>query len=316
MKRREEEKQEFKLHYSDSSEQYPIIIDSDDELTIHPTKTTDTLKNSNEISFTGPQLTYRLNNLKSYSGSPNVGVIKLSDIIQSNIKSAIMTTYQLDIDWLLYNFPILKEIPVMIVHGQSELFYKCELPLSFHIKKAHLPLAYGCCHGKIMILKYPDFIRVVVSTANLLSIDYDRKTQGLWVQDFPKLNQPAEPISPLAIDFKSTLEDYLISLGLKTNFLVEYSFEDVRVVLVTSVPGYHKGEKLFSYGHMKIRKWLSNEVKSQMDKSTLIAQFSSMGSLSKNWLEEFIESLIPSSSISKETKKIDKKPKKKFLMIM
>lgn len=47
---------------------------------------------------------------------------------------------------------------------------------------------YGFYFSKNEInqIEYDSFLRVVVSTANLLAIDYDQKTQGLWVQDFPK----------------------------------------------------------------------------------------------------------------------------------
>lgn len=36
-----------------------------------------------------------------------------------------------------------------------------------------------------MLLVYPKGVRVVVHTANLIHVDWNNKTQGLWMQDFP-----------------------------------------------------------------------------------------------------------------------------------
>lgn len=110
--------------------------------------------------------------------------------------------------------------------------------------------------------EYPTFLRVAVSTANLLSFDYERKTQvsqrsskkltydqGIWYQDLPKIEKntdskkrtreevEAEELSKIALDFKETLIDYVTQLGLDASFLENYSYAGITVLLVTSVPG-------------------------------------------------------------------------------
>jgi len=261
--------------------------------------------------WVAPQLTYHLNFLKGHSTQENEGSIKLSNIIMPSALSAILTTYQLDLDWLLHKFPILKEIPVMIVHSHKNLTFECNIPSQLHLKQPPLPIAYGCCHGKIMLIKYSNFLRVAVSTANLLSFDYDRKTQGIWVQDFPKMDTKQDPKSEIAIDFISTLEDYLTLLGLKAAFLRDYSFENVKVVLVTSVPGYHQKEKLMKYGHMKVRKYLSSHpIPTEFEAVPVVGQVSSIGALSKTWMNEFGVSFAGSFENTTTTTKKDAHEKK------
>ena len=38
----------------------------------------------------------------------------------------------------------------------------------------------------------PDTLRVAITTANLIQKDYERKTQGIWLQDFPKKKKKYE----------------------------------------------------------------------------------------------------------------------------
>lgn len=44
---------------------------------------------------------------------------------------------------------------------------------------------YGTQHAKMMILKFSAGVRVVVLTANFVSMDVRGKSQGVWYQEFP-----------------------------------------------------------------------------------------------------------------------------------
>lgn len=121
------------------------------------------------------------------------------------------------------------------------------------------------------------------------------------MQDFPKITPrtTTKEESALTIDFKSTLSDYLRTMDLDAKFLSEFSFEDVKIVLITSVPGYHSKGSLNKYGHMKVRHWLSKEppLENQHKISPVIAQASSIGSLTCAWLDsEFAVSFSPPKS--------------------
>lgn len=53
------------------------------------------------------------------------------------------------------------------------------IPELKHMKliRPTMRLQYGHNHGKSFILFYKDKVRIAITTANLINIDYDRKTQ-------------------------------------------------------------------------------------------------------------------------------------------
>lgn len=56
------------------------------------------------------------------------------------------------------------------------------------------------------------------------------------------------------------MKDYLKHLKVPYDFnLSFYDFSKVSVKLVTSVPGVHSASNLYKYGHMKLRKILSDQ---------------------------------------------------------
>eukprot|EP01127_Copromyxa_protea_P015473 TRINITY_DN445_c0_g2_i1.p1 TRINITY_DN445_c0_g2~~TRINITY_DN445_c0_g2_i1.p1 ORF type:complete len:404 (+),score=70.64 TRINITY_DN445_c0_g2_i1:94-1212(+) len=245
---------------------------------------------------------FQLNHLKGFGTKANFQSVKITELIEPTAKSAILTTYHMDLEWLLSTCPVLKNIPVMLIHSHKGYSYDGVEPRMLHMKQPPLPVPYGLCHGKIMLIKYESFLRVVVSTANLTDSDYHRKTQGIWHSDFPKIfpkgnekkrgREEEEEMTDLAKDFVSTLRDYITRLGVNdTEFLDDYSFNSVNILLVTSVPGYHKKKDIEKYGHMKLRKWLAKfPLDDDLKNSPITAQFSSIGSLSRNWVSEFITS--------------------------
>lgn len=65
-----------------------------------------------------------------------------------------------------------------------------------------------------MLLVYPTGVRVIVHTANLISVDWNNKSQGLWMQDFPWKDQ-----NNFGKDggFENDLVDYLSALKVQMN---------------------------------------------------------------------------------------------------
>jgi hypothetical protein len=102
--------------------------------------------------------------------------------------------------------------------------------------------------------------------------DYHRKTNGIWVQDFPRRANPKAPqTTELAIDFYNTLYDYLGRCNERRAYLEDYDYSAVRVVLITSIPGFHPSPE--RYGHAKVRYWLSrNCLEADCRDTKLVAQ--------------------------------------------
>lgn len=51
-----------------------------------------------------------------------------------------------------------------------------------------LPLAYGSHHTKMVLLVHRRGLRVAILTGNFIRADWDAKTQGIYVQDFPRVS--------------------------------------------------------------------------------------------------------------------------------
>lgn len=151
-----------------------------------------------------------------------------------------------------------------------------------------------------MILHFETGLRIVIHTANMVSSDWNSKTQGFWVS--PILSKTTGQ-STCKTNFKNDLLEYLNEYKLSSiknwcSLLNEYDFSPINVYLIGSVPGRHLNNNRTSFGHMKLRKVLkSSEYGPSEECMTwpIVCQFSSIGSLGKNpenWLEsQFLSSL-------------------------
>jgi tyrosyl-DNA phosphodiesterase-1 len=157
-----------------------------------------------------------------------------------------------------------------------------------------------------MLLVYSRGVRVVVHTANLIYVDWNNKTQGLWMQDFPvKEKKDIGKTSP----FEDDLVEYLEALewsgcnatlpqfgDVKINaaYFRRFDYSSASVRLVASVPGYHKGTRLKKWGHMKLRTILQEQCfENEFQGSPLVYQGYAAGnaipSPQKNVEKEFLK---------------------------
>lgn len=81
--------------------------------------------------------------------------------------------------------------------------------MNWILHKPPLPISYGTHHSKAMLLIYASGIRVIVHTANLIYVDWNNKSQGLWMQDFPWKDQNSPKTGG---GFENDLIDYLTAL--------------------------------------------------------------------------------------------------------
>ncbi|CAI9259257.1 unnamed protein product [Lactuca saligna] len=262
--------------------------------------------------------TFRLMKVKGLQPWANTSSVSIADVIQGNVVIAVLSNYMVDIDWLMSACPNLKNIPhVLVVHGESDgrqanmKKHKLENWI-FH--KPSLPIAWGTHHSKAMFLVYPEGVRIIVHTANLIYVDWNNKSQGLWMQDFPLKNQDC---LNKGSGFETDLIDYLSALkwpefsvklpelgniSFNSSFFKRFDYSSATVRLIGSVPGYHTGSNIKKWGHMKLRSILQDCVfDKEFQNSPLIYQFSSLGSLDEKWMSEFAFSM--SSGVSDDNKK-------------
>lgn len=244
--------------------------------------------------------------------------LTFSDLLNGDFSHCILTNYMIDLNWLLQQSDRLLDANVILVHGErspeshSSLRDMCAaLNPKIHVTQPPLPIQFGTHHSKMMVLFYPTGIRIVICTANFIPSDWENKTQGIWVKDFPLKTATA----PTTSVFETDLITYLSSLGpsveAQTQHVKRFDFSRANVHLVYSIPGYHKGQGIENstnfgiffnsridmkkFGHLRIKELLGT-CDTDAD-STLVAQFSSLGSISEKYLNEFTQSF--QSKVSK-----------------
>ncbi|XP_031397042.1 tyrosyl-DNA phosphodiesterase 1 isoform X1 [Punica granatum] len=262
-------------------------------------------------------LTFQLMRVQGLPTWANTSAVSISDVIQGDIVLSILSNYMVDIDWLIPACPALAKVPhVLVVHGEGDGtldHMKRRKPANWILHKPPLPISYGTHHSKAMLLVYPRGVRVIVHTANLIYVDWNNKSQGLWMQDFPWKDQNSPK---KGCGFEDDLVDYLTTLKfpefnikvpsvgdftINPSFFRKFDYRDAAVRLIASVPGYHTGPNLKKWGHMKLRSVLQEcTFDKEFQKAPLIYQFSSLGSLDEKWMAELASSMSAGSSEDKK----------------
>ncbi|KAM1883945.1 hypothetical protein ACFX13_005245 [Malus domestica] len=259
--------------------------------------------------------TFRLLNVQGLPPWANTSCVSIRDLIQGDILVAILSNYMVDIDWLIPACPSIAKVPhVLVIHGEGDGtldYMKRKKPVNWILHKPPLPISFGTHHSKAMILVYPRGVRIIVHTANYIHVDWNNKSQGLWMQDFPwkDQNNPSK-----GCGFEGDLIDYLNALKwpefsvnfpnlgsfkINPSFFKKFDYSDAAVRLIASVPGYHTGNNMKKWGHMKLRTVLQECIfDKEFRKSPLAYQFSSLGSLDEKWMAEFASSM--SSGLSED----------------
>lgn len=102
--------------------------------------------------------------------------IRFEDVFQSkNLQKCVLTSYCVDLEWLL---PLLIDIPSAILcvnDGSHRSSASSATTGNITTVTPAFPKFpnYGVMHSKLMLLFYPSFLRLVVSSGNLVPYDYD-----------------------------------------------------------------------------------------------------------------------------------------------
>ncbi|CAH8361147.1 unnamed protein product [Eruca vesicaria subsp. sativa] len=262
--------------------------------------------------------TFRLLSVDGLPDWANTSCVNINDVVEGDVVAAILSNYMVDVDWLVSACSKLANIPqVMVIHGEGDgrqEYIQRKKPANWILHKPRLPISFGTHHSKAIFLVYPRGVRVVVHTANLIHVDWNNKSQGLWMQDFPWKDDEDKDTTPKSCGFEDDLVDYLTVLkwpeftsslpgrgNVKINaaFFRKFDYSNATVRLIASVPGYHTGSNMRKWGHMKLRTILQECIfDREFCRSPLVYQFSSLGSLDEKWLAEFGSSL--SSGITED----------------
>lgn len=249
----------------------------------------------------------------SCDGDSYVGI---QDVVAAGAELAVICNFQIDMPWMWSQAPALQTFEkLIIVHGSSEeeekewgQFLSAEGMSSDRVRfvRPQLP-PYGTMHSKMFLLFYRTGCRVCIHTANMVEGDWDFKTQAAYLRDFPVFHKGSSSLRETPqCEFGDDLREYMARC-LKTEerrvvlaALNRYDFSSSGVALVSSVPGVHRGEDQFRFGHARLRMLLREHVDTGPAKNAVtICQFSSLGSTQEKWLiEEFGSTLFAQSGES------------------
>ncbi|CAL1698618.1 unnamed protein product [Somion occarium] len=237
-------------------------------------------------------------------------VFRLTDILapRDEISFAIISAYCVDFPWM-YSF-FNPSTPVIIVAQDSQGNETMKEVLPNWIKTTpFLRGGRGCMHMKFMLLFYKTGrLRVVVSTANLLPIDWRDIENSVWVQDVLLRPRPT-PHESKVNDFPAAWTRILHSLNVAPALITmvknghtdlpisrledlrrKWDFSKVKIHLVPSLAGKHEGwPKVLQSGHVALMKAVRDSgARTPKGKELVLeCQGSSIGTYSTQWVNEF-----------------------------
>ncbi|KAE9366087.1 phospholipase D/nuclease [Stipitochalara longipes BDJ] len=160
----------------------------------------------------------------------------------------------------------------------------------------------GSSHSKILVLVYPDFLRLVITSCNMMDIDTILGDNHWYIHDLPKL--PSRATSGPS-SFETGFLAHMQALGTPDDFLDTirgmYDFSTVKVHLITSVPGVCSGIKAEKHGLLRLRRVVHDLDLSLSDKDSgdlgLEICAASIGKLNAKWLNGFYDCALGKETI-------------------
>uniref|UniRef100_W5LH18 Tyrosyl-DNA phosphodiesterase 1 n=1 Tax=Astyanax mexicanus TaxID=7994 RepID=W5LH18_ASTMX len=283
-----------------------------------------------EANLSAMNDTYRfyLNKVSGIEKKFNTGALHIKEILSpmfGTLKESVQFNYCFDIPWMVKQYPPeFRDKPVIIVHGEkreskARLIQQAQPYSHIRFCQAKLDIAFGTHHTKMMLLWYEEGFRVVILTSNMIQADWYQKTQGLWMSPlYSRLPEGSpETAGESPTHFKQDLLEYLRAyrapeLAEWIERIKEHDLSETRIYLIGSTPGRFVGCDMEKWGHLKLRKLLSENTCPVQNAGQwpVIGQFSSIGSMGidkTKWLAaEFQRTLMTlgkagSSSSSPDT---------------
>ncbi|KAJ7605913.1 tyrosyl-DNA phosphodiesterase-domain-containing protein [Roridomyces roridus] len=245
-------------------------------------------------------------------GRDRVNTVRLEELIHPNeLEAAFVFAFCIAGPVFFQNFPLKTtsnhrlDCPVVgrlsqedfeRVEGASHLGYKDLYGANLHMFHPEMPSS-GCAHSKILILVYPGFMRLVITSANL---DTEYGDNHYYIQDFPALSLQAartyeEP------KFQTDLCAHIQDLGCPKEFWRPYlkdnvyDFTEAKVHLVTSKPGSHSQENSETYGQLRLRNIVRHHILSDDDVPKMEFEVC-VGSVGRLENETFLKNMLESCS--------------------
>ncbi|KAJ2636384.1 hypothetical protein GGF40_003035 [Coemansia sp. RSA 1286] len=240
-----------------------------------------------------PDGVVRLTRMVDSPLSPDV--VTLDQLIRKpEVEKVLVTSFVLDMDWLLRHFNETTKV-VVVAHSNNREekpgVYTSESGRVMVIRPSFNGLQWSIMHSKIMLLFCKGYMRLVVSSANFFSIDWTVLQNIVFIQDFPLLEN-----APQGCEFGRELVGALRDLQVPEQVIEQVrkvDFSSARARIVTSVPSKLPLERkhLKAYGLARLHQ-VAGEMRRKINPvkantwfdTTLYCYGSSMGKLTSGYL--------------------------------
>ena len=222
---------------------------------------------------------------KTYCESENSG-LKFAEIIDAhNVRKVVLSSMCVDWDWLCRELP---DVPTIVIENYSLSSSKCGIfsyskrqGLKVIHPKFPKNFTYGCMHAKIFILKFDGFLRVGISSGNLMPHDYELVQNIIFLQDIPFSEDPVQG------EFHTSFIHFLNELSVPRSFIDQIAFYDwsiIKAKFVSSIPTWNNPETGYLMLKNSITSYLVN-----INSITVEHQATSFGRMSKEYMNQFLK---------------------------
>lgn len=162
-------------------------------------------------------------------GYPRNNDIKIEEVLRnSDLKVALLSSWQIDMDWIMAKIN-LQQTKLILAYGERDEMRQADhrnaskdwgksLRLCFPPMGKGL---YDCMHSKLMLLFYPNFLRVVVPSANLVKYDWGETgvmQNSVFLIDLPRLaGEKTGAKNSTLTPFASELQHFVNAMGVDEN---------------------------------------------------------------------------------------------------
>ncbi|KAI0860975.1 tyrosyl-DNA phosphodiesterase-domain-containing protein [Xylaria cubensis] len=184
------------------------------------------------------------------TGYPRQDDIKIEEILQKDqLELAVLSSFQWDDEWLLSKIDIKKTKLVCIAFASSEAQKE---EMRANVPKDRIRFCFppmmpaGSMHSKLQLLKFPNYLRVVIPTGNLVPYDWGETgvmENMVFLIDLPMATKPENQLTI----FGQELCYFLKASGLDeslVNSLSKYDFSETKQYrFVHTIGKSHVGEE-------------------------------------------------------------------------
>lgn len=217
--------------------------------------------------------------------------ISFEEIVQpKNLKQAFLTAMCMEFDWLTAQLPA--SIPINFYSDYDKKTKRTKeiinenWTLDFPVFPSYL--SFGAMHAKLMVLVFDAHARIVISSANLMSFDYELVENIVFIQDFPLFTAQDTEFPPVgkSCDFVKRIIRFTRFLP---NFFfpwMKYDWSKAKAIPIVSLPGSFPIEgSVFASGHLQLKECF---LKHHSQIASIEIQATSFGRITNDWLHQIL----------------------------